>query len=128
MNFISIADITWDESIDENLTPNMTVRFALRSGELRYKDGVTQKMIVQEVRSPKPKRQREISTRGIRAAAATPTIGTTAIAGPSSSTSGMQTNLIGHSLLIGMVFWQNELQQNWIFQTKKTLRLCFSWV
>lgn len=40
---------------DENLDSNMTVRVFLLSGEIRYKDGISKKMIVAETRRT-PKR------------------------------------------------------------------------
>lgn len=52
-------DITWDESIDENLVPKLddTVRIGLREYELKSKDGVTEKLVVTETRMATPKRR-----------------------------------------------------------------------
>lgn len=41
--------------VDENACPNTTVRIALRSGEIKIKDGVSQKLVVTEIRTPKTK-------------------------------------------------------------------------
>lgn len=51
------ADSTWDEiEDDENTNPNTTVRISLRSGEIRYKNGISKKMVVMETRGT-PKRE-----------------------------------------------------------------------
>lgn len=56
--YFFVADTTFDESIanDENLNPNITVRIALRSGEIKSKAGVAEKWVRAEVRTPKSKR------------------------------------------------------------------------
>lgn len=52
---LDTVDTTFDESLVE-ANADATVRFALRSGEIKFKDGVTQKLVVSEVRTPKLKR------------------------------------------------------------------------
>lgn len=72
----SSADSTWeimDSEQDENLNPNTTVRISLRSGEIRYKDGISKKMVVTETRGT-PKRVNTNSQRKtIKNSAAAPT-------------------------------------------------------
>lgn len=53
--FVSVADTTFDDSManDENANPNVTVRIQLRSGEIRSKGGISQKLVVAETRTPK---------------------------------------------------------------------------
>lgn len=48
----------WDDALEVTINPNQTVRFELRSGEIKNKNGITQKLLVDETRSPKVKRRR----------------------------------------------------------------------
>lgn len=72
-----IDDSTWDEAAEITINPNQTVRFQLRSGELKSKNGITHKMLVKEVRTPKSKRRCVESRDGHRV------VDTSAIPGPS---------------------------------------------
>lgn len=64
-----------DSEQDENLNPNpnTTVRISLRSGEIRYKNGISEKMVVTETRGTPKRVDTKSQRKTIKNSAAAPT-------------------------------------------------------